>query len=82
VDQKNPVTAEIVEEVARDFELHIIDPLAQAPAPEPNATLPAGADPNGDQPLLVESLLNALNTLVDRINHLEAQVESEPKQKT
>ena len=39
-------------------------------------------DPNGDQPPLVESLLNALNTLVDRINHLEAQVESEPKQKT
>jgi len=82
VDQKNPVTAEIVEEVARDFELHIVDPLAQAPAPQPGAGLIPGADANGDQPPLVESLLNALNTLVDRINHLEAQVESEPKQKT
>lgn len=82
VEQKNPVTAEIVEEVARDFDLHIIDPLAQAPAPQPGAGLIPGADANGDQPPLVESLLNALNTLVDRINHLEAQVESEPKQKT
>jgi general secretion pathway protein A len=80
VEQKNPVTAEIVEEVARDFELHIVDPLAQAPAPQPGFALPVGAD--GDQPPLVESLLNALNSLVDRINHLEAQVESEPKQKT
>ncbi len=82
VEQKNPVTAEIVEEVARDFDLHIIDPLAQAPAPQPGAGLIPGTDANGDQPPLVESLLNALNTLVDRINHLEAQVESEPKQKT
>lgn len=82
VDQKNPVPAEIVEEVARDFDLHIVDPLAQAPAPQPGA-LPGVADGQGDQPPLVESLLNALNTLVDRINHLEAQVESEqPKQKT
>jgi general secretion pathway protein A len=81
VEQKNPVTAEIVEEVAHDFDLHIVDPLAQAPAPQPGFSLP-GADANGDQPPLVESLLNALNTLVDRINHLEAQVESEPKQKT
>lgn len=32
VDQRNPVTAEIVEEAARDFELDIVDPLAQAPA--------------------------------------------------
>src|ERR1700719_4203541 len=32
VDQKNPVPAEIIEEVARDFELHIIDPIAQTPA--------------------------------------------------
>ena len=65
---------------ARDFELHIIDPLAQAPAQQPSA-LPS-AEGNGDQPPLVESLLNALNALVDRISHLEAQVESEPKQKT
>jgi len=81
VEQKNPVTAETVEEVAHDFELHIVDPLVQAPAPQPGFVLP-GADANGDQPPLVESLLNALNTLVDRINHLEEQVESEPKQKT
>jgi len=80
VEQKNPVTAETVEEVAHDFDLHIVDPLAQAPAPQPGFALPAGA--GGDQPPLVESLLNALNTLVDRINHLEEQVESEPKQKT
>jgi type II secretory pathway predicted ATPase ExeA len=78
VDQKNPVPAETVEEAARDFDLHIVDPLAQAPVAPPAA--PAGQ--NGDQPPMVESLLNALNTLVDRINQLEAQVESEPKQKT
>src|SRR6202161_2841801 len=34
-DQKNPVPAEIVEEVARDFDLHIIDPLAQTAPPTP-----------------------------------------------
>ena len=34
-DQKNPVPAEIVEEVARDFDLHIIDPLAQTSPPTP-----------------------------------------------
>ena len=35
VDQKNPVPPEIVEEVARDFDLHIVDPLAQTPPPAP-----------------------------------------------
>jgi general secretion pathway protein A len=75
VDQKNPVTAEIVEEVARDFELHIIDPTAQAP-PEPD--LQSG---NGDQPPLIESLLQAVNTLVDRLNRAEAAVESERDRK-
>jgi general secretion pathway protein A len=66
VDQRNPVPAEIVEEVARDFDLHIVDPIAQAPAqpyPQPG---------NGDQPPLVHSLLQALNTLVDRLNQAEA----------
>ena len=75
VDQKKPVTAEIVEEVARDFDLHTIDPLAQGPSP---ATEPAHARPasgNGEQPLLIESLLQALNTLVDRLNHTGAAVE-------
>jgi type II secretory pathway predicted ATPase ExeA len=78
VDQKNPVPADTVEEAARDFDLHVVDALAQPPAAPP--ATPAGH--NGDQPPMVESLLNALNTLVDRINQLEAQVESEPKQKT
>src|SRR6201998_1639876 len=44
VDQKNPVPSEIVEEVARDFELHIIDPTAQA------AAQPLLPTHNGDQP--------------------------------
>ncbi len=66
VDQRNPVPPEIVEEVAHDFELHIIDPTAQAPAPH----LPAAA--NGDHPPLVESLMQALNTLVDKLNQAEA----------
>jgi len=86
VDQKNPVPAEIVEEVARDFELHLVDPLAQAPAPQPNqqpALAQAGAaDATGDQPPLIETLLEALNTLVDRLNRVEAHVESEKEHKT
>ena len=74
---KNPVPGEIVEEVARDFDLHIIDPLAQAPAPPLTrvALTPEGA--NGDNPPLIESLLQALNTLVDRLNQDEARVESQ-----
>jgi general secretion pathway protein A len=76
-DQKNPVPAEIVEEVARDFDLHIVDPLAQTPPPAPALALPATVGTNGDQPPLIESLLQALNTLVDRLNHAEAQVESD-----
>ena len=83
--QKNPVPGEIVEEVARDFDLHIIDPLAQAPAPAPlrPAFTPEGA--NGDNPPLIESLLQALNTLVDRLNQdevrVESQVQSDPESK-
>jgi general secretion pathway protein A len=83
--QKNPVPGEIVEEVARDFDLHIIDPLAQAPAPPPTraALTPEGA--NGDNPPLIESLLQALNTLVDRLNQdevrVESQVQSDPESK-
>jgi type II secretory pathway predicted ATPase ExeA len=83
--QKNPVPGEIVEEVARDFDLHIIDPLAQAPAPPPTrpAFTPEGA--NGDNPPLIESLLQALNTLVDRLNQdevrVESQVQSDPESK-
>jgi len=65
----------MVEEVAHDFELHLIDPLAQAPA---QPYFPPG---NGDQPPLIESLLQALNTLVDRLNQAEATVESERERK-
>src|SRR5258708_2513244 len=72
-DQKNPVPAEIVEEVARDFDLHIVDPLAQTPPPAPALALPSTVGTNGNQPPLIESLLQALNTLVDRINQVEAQ---------
>src|ERR1700687_5503453 len=74
VDQRNPVPAEIVEEVARDFDLHLIDPLAQAPPPAPAQALHSTGEPNGDQPPLIESLLQALNTLVDRLNQAEARV--------
>jgi general secretion pathway protein A len=77
VDQKNPIPAEIVEEVARDFELHIIGPTAQAPA---QPLLPAH-NGNGDQPPLIESLLQALNTLVDRLNQADSTAETDREQK-
>jgi len=76
VDQLNPVPSETVEEVSRDFDLHIIDPLAQAPAqpfPHPG---------NGDNPPLIESLLQALNTLVDRLNQAEAAAEPDHERKS
>ena len=84
VDQKNPVPPEIVEEVARDFDLHIVDPLAQTPPPAPAAPIPASGETNGngDQPPLVESLLQALITLVDRLNQAEARVETRPNPDT
>jgi general secretion pathway protein A len=81
-DGKNPVPAEIVEEVARDFDLHIVDPLAKAPPPAPALALPSAAGSNGDQPPLIESLLQALNSIVDRLNQAEARVESDPEHKT
>jgi|HubBroStandDraft_4_1064222.scaffolds.fasta_scaffold02657_4 general secretion pathway protein A len=81
-DQKNPVPAEIVEDVARDFDLHVVDPLAQAPPPAPALTPPSTGEPNGDHPLLIESLLQALNTLVDRLNQAEARVEPDTERKT
>src|ERR1700726_2775820 len=71
VDRRNPVPAEIVQEVARDFGLHIIDPTAQAP---PQAS---SNGTNGDHPPLIDSLLQALNTLVDRLNKAEAASESD-----
>jgi general secretion pathway protein A len=81
-DQKNPVPAEIVEEVARDFDLHIVDPLAQTPPPAPALSIPTNGEANGDQPPLVESLLQALNTLVDRLNQAEARVDSHAESDT
>jgi general secretion pathway protein A len=80
-DQKNPVPGEIVEEVARDFDLHIIDPMAQAPAPPPALAVPTPDGTNGGNPPLIESLLQALNTLVDRLNQAEARVDSDAERK-
>jgi hypothetical protein len=75
-----------VEEVARDFDLHIVDPLAQTPAPTPGLAYPPAGDGNGDQPPLIESLLQALNSLVDRLNQAESRpesrVESDTERKT
>jgi general secretion pathway protein A len=76
VDHQNPVPAEIVEEVARDFELHILDPVAPAVPP---VAISSG---NGNQAPLVESLLQVLNTLVERLNQAEATVESERERKS
>jgi type II secretory pathway predicted ATPase ExeA len=81
-EQKNPVPAELVEEVAHDFDLHIVDPLAQAPPAAPALTLPHSGEANGEHPLLIESLLQALNTLVDRLNQAEARIESDTERKT
>jgi general secretion pathway protein A len=82
-DKKIPVPAEIVEEVARDFDLHVVDPLAQAPATAPVPPVPSNGETNGDQAPLVESLLQALNSLVDRLNQAEAHAaESDTEHKT
>jgi general secretion pathway protein A len=77
VDQRNPVPPEIVEEVARDFDLDTIDPTQQAPAqPYLTPAQPYLQSTNGDHPPLIESLLQALNTLVDRLNQAEASAAS------
>jgi len=70
VDQVKPISAAIVEEVARDFTLNEIE----AAAPPPPA-------PAVEQPPLVESLLQALNTLVNRINQTERNLEPERDRK-
>ena len=69
VDQRKPITAELVEEVSRDFDLHEIDPMAEPVVPH----LPA----NGNQAPVVETLLQAINTLVDRLNESETLEKSE-----
>lgn len=56
VDQKRPVEAATIDEVAREFDLHQIDPNAQPVTPEPA----------GENASLMEALQN-LATLVDRL---------------
>jgi general secretion pathway protein A len=56
VDQKRPVEAATIDEVAREFDLHQIDPVAQPVTPEPA----------GENASLMEALQN-LATLVDRL---------------
>jgi general secretion pathway protein A len=68
VEQKNPVPAAIVDEVAHDFELHTIDPMAHEPQPAGFPTLSGTA---GEAPL-VDSLVQALTKVVERINQREA----------
>jgi general secretion pathway protein A len=76
VDQKNPVPAEIVDEVAHTFDLHIIDPIARSPV----QLLPPSS--NGDRSELVESVLQALNRIVERINDAEAALPSDRERKS
>ena len=76
VDQKNPVPAEIVDEVAHTFDLHIIDPIAGSPV----QLLPPSS--NGDRSELVESVLQALNRIVERINDAEAALPSDRERKS
>ncbi len=71
VDQQRPVPAGVIDEVARDFGLHEIDPLAQP--------VPAQAVNGDGHPQLVESLLQALNTVVERLNRAEPVAKSEEK---
>jgi type II secretory pathway predicted ATPase ExeA len=56
VDQKRPVEAVTIDEVAREFDLHQIDPVAQ----------PVNPEPAGENASLMEALQN-LATLVDRL---------------
>ena len=61
VDQRKPVGVDIVEEVAREFQLHEIDPIAPPPAKR---------DGNGENVRLMEAL-QSLATLVDRLRTRE-----------
>jgi type II secretory pathway predicted ATPase ExeA len=60
VDQRRPVPAETIDEVAREFQLHEVDPLAK----------PAGPNGDGENLRLMEALQN-LATLVDRLRRPE-----------
>ena len=66
VDQRRPVPPEIIEQVVRDFDLHELDPLARAlpPPPQPPS--------NGNSQPLVDSLLQALNSLASRLHEVES----------
>ena len=75
VDQRKPVTREIIEAVAREFGLHEIDPMAQAIRPPQPST-------NGNHSSQVESLLQPLNTVVDRLNKAETSVDHETENQT
>ena len=68
-DQRKPVPGSIVEDAARDFDLHEIDPMAQA--------ISSAAPTNGKPVQLNESLLQALNTLVDRLTNAENAAEND-----
>jgi general secretion pathway protein A len=72
VDQRKPVPREMVEDVARDFDLQHIDPLAQAVPHE--APVNGNGNGNDDKPL-VETLILALNTLVTRLNQVETKLD-------
>ena len=56
VDQRKPIAGDVIEEVAREFQLHEVDPLAK----------PTRSDGNGENLNLMEAL-QSLNTLVDRL---------------
>lgn len=67
VDQRRPVPAEVVDQVVRDFDLDLIDPLAKALPVPPSA--PAASA--GNQPL-VDSLLKVIHTLQARLDQVES----------
>lgn len=71
VDQQKPVPASILEAVAQDMDLC---------EPVPVASRPSGVSANGGNEHLVESLLQALYTLVERANHAQMAAGEPPSQ--
>jgi type II secretory pathway predicted ATPase ExeA len=67
VDQRKPVTREIIEAVAREFGLHEIDPMAQAIRPPQPST-------NRNHPPQVQALPQPLNTVIDRPNKTDTSI--------
>jgi type II secretory pathway predicted ATPase ExeA len=65
VDQQRPIAAGIVEEVAREFELHEIEPTAP---PQTEEIPPV----DGENQQTVETLWRTLVQVVDRLRQLEA----------